>query len=52
MSIKIDLNTPHKATLKKMLYTIADHIELSRNETVTISLNVIFNETPPKKKDC
>jgi hypothetical protein len=43
MSINMDLKTPQKKSLANTLRSIAQIIEDSINETVTIELEVTFN---------
>jgi hypothetical protein len=49
MSVKIDLISPDKKHLAALLRAVAEMIEESSNETVTVTASIEFNR---KKKDC
>jgi len=50
MSIKINLSTPHKENLAKILKEISDLIEVSTNKTVGLDMSLNFHVD--KKEDC
>jgi hypothetical protein len=47
VSVKIDLVTPNKTHLAALLRAVADMIDESSNETVTVTASIQFN-----KRDC
>jgi hypothetical protein len=49
MSIKINVVTPQKRGLAKILHAIAEDLEESTNATVSLILDLTYNT---KKKDC
>jgi len=44
MSVHVNLKSPHKKQLANVLRSIGDMIEASGNDTITVTLEVIFNQ--------
>lgn len=44
MSLKLSSKTPNKKEVSTILRAIADWIETSSNQTITIDLTLIFNK--------
>lgn len=51
MSININVKTPQKREIANLLRSVADMIEGSSNDTVTVTSEITFNKSN-KKKDC
>lgn len=44
MSIRLNTKTPQKKEIANILRAVADWIEASSNQTITIDLNLTFNQ--------